>query len=224
MTEDTSEPERALDVRAVTSAYIYDREFKRSFLGGYVTREVDEFLVRVGDAFEAMAAKVRVLEEQLREQREQLDAYQRSEETLRNALVAAQKFSQDMVDAAKREAAALVEEARLVKERASSEAARLAADIIRDTDKLERQRTLLLTELRTILETHLSLLNSLTPDRDRVSPAPGRASPAARPVAENQSSSAATSTPDVPSHGGNDANVIAGAVKEAPVSRGENRL
>lgn len=165
MTDSRSDQPSQLDVRALTPNQIFGRDFKKALWGGYATREVDAFLTRVGDAFVASIERARASDEQIAEQRAQVEAYQQSEDALRGALVAAQRFNEDIIAAAKREAAALVEEARLVKERALAEAAQIGRDVARDIEQLETQRTVFLTELRALLETHLNLLDRIEPAR-----------------------------------------------------------
>ncbi len=154
-------------VRGLTAADIYHREFKRVLFGGFAMREVDEFLERVCDTFEALTARLQALEERDREQGEQLEAFRQMEDTLRNTLVTSQKFGENIVEAAKREADALVEEARMLKARAQFEAAKLPVEIAEDIRKLQEQRARLRTELLSILETHKSLLSTLASAEER---------------------------------------------------------
>ena len=169
MTED--QPPLPETARDVTAADIYHREFKRVLTGGYSVHEVDEFLERVGDAFSALTGRLELLEDRDREQREQLEAFRRSEDTLRSALVASQKFNENILDAAKREANALREEAQLIKTRAEHEAARLPAEVAAEVDRLQKLRRRLRDDLLATLNTHRNLLESI-PQAEVLPPAP----------------------------------------------------
>ena len=171
----------------LTAADIYHREFKRVLTGGYSVREVDEFLERTGGAFDRLASRLEALEARSQEQRERLDAFRRSEDTLRSALVAAQKFNENILDAARREADALREQARLNKAQADLEAARLPAETAADVERLREQRSRLHTDLLTTLETHRNLLCGLTTAEERLAEEAAEAGPPA-PEPEDRSS------------------------------------
>lgn len=166
MTEDFTGTPNPSDPRGLTSADIYNREFHRVMFGGYDMREVDEYLARVADAFESMAQQLQTFRERDREQRNQIEAFHEMEESLRSALVTSQKFTENLMEAAKREAEALIEQAHLTKARAQFEAARLPAEMAEDVRRLQEQRDRLRAELLAILDTHTNLLNT-TPLAER---------------------------------------------------------
>lgn len=168
MTEEVPMSSSRGDVRGLTSADIYHWEFKRALVGGYDMRQVDQFLTRVADAFDGMVRQLELVRERDQEQREQLAMYREMEDTLRNTLVTSQRFSENIVDAAKREADSLVEEAHLVKARAQFEASKLPAEIAEDVKRLREERARLRSELLAILDTHRNLINNLIPAEERV--------------------------------------------------------
>ena len=153
---------------AITPSDIYNQDFKR-ILFGYDPKAVDAFLERAADMLERLLGQVRQLREKVDEQRNTLDEYREIEKTLRSALVSSQKFSEDILASAKREAESLIEEARLAKAQAQIAAAKLPRKLVRDIHVLEQQRTRLRREIIAILDTHRSLLDSLVPEED-VSP------------------------------------------------------
>ena len=154
---------------AITPSDIYNQDFKR-VLFGYDPRAVDAFLERAADMLERLLGQLRQLREKVDEQRGTVDEYREIEKTLRTALVSSQKFSEDILASAKREAESLIEEARLAKAQAQIAAAKLPRKLVRDIHVLEQQRTRLRREIMAILDTHKSLLDSLVPEED-VSPA-----------------------------------------------------
>lgn len=168
MTDDMPISPPHTDARGLTPADIYHKEFKRAVVGGYDMRQVDEFLTRVGDAFDALVLQVQLLKERDHEQREQLQAFREMEETLRNTLVTSQKFSENITETAKREADALIEEAHLIKARAQFEAGRLPAEMAEDVRQLKERRERLRLDMLSVLDTHRNLLNTMTPAEDRI--------------------------------------------------------
>jgi len=153
---------------AITPSDIYNQDFRRAMLGGYDAREVDAFLERVADIVDRLLGQIRHLREKVDEQRVSIDEYREIEKTLRSALVSSQKFSEDILASAKREAESLIEEARLQKAQAQLAAAKLSRRLVRDIHVLEQQRSRMRREMLAILETHKSLLDSLIPEDDGV--------------------------------------------------------
>jgi cell division initiation protein len=152
---------------AITPSDIYNQDFKRALLGGYETKEVDAFLERVADIIDHLIDQIRYLREKVDEQRASIDEYREIEKTLRSALVSSQKFSEDILASAKREAESLIEEARLKKAQAQLAAAKLPRKLARDIHVLEQQRSRMRREMLAILETHKNLLDSLIPEEER---------------------------------------------------------
>ncbi len=147
----------------ITPSDLYNHQFKRVVMGGYKAQEVDEFLERVADVMEALIVQVRELRDRNEEQRRRLEEYRQMEETLRSALVSSQTFSENILEAARREARALIEQARLEKEQAKLENARMPEKLSHEIRMLRQQRDRLRVELLAILETHRRLLDSLIP-------------------------------------------------------------
>jgi DivIVA domain-containing protein len=143
---------------AITPSDLYNTEFKSAIMGGYDKNEVDAFLERVADAYEAVLTQLRTLRERNEEQKAQLDAYLEMEHTLRDALTTAQKFSVDVLDNARREADALIEQARLTKARAEHEAGRLSEALQAEIRALREERGRLRGDLAAILEAHGRLI------------------------------------------------------------------
>ena len=150
---------------AMNPSDIYHQDFKRA-IRGYATAEVDAFLERMADIFERLIEKVRTLKEKNEEQRTALDTYRDMEDTLRSALVSSQKFGDEVLEAAKREAQAILQEARLAQTKTELEAATIPRKLAQQIHQLEQQRSRLRVEMGAILETHRKLLDSLIPEAE----------------------------------------------------------
>ncbi len=143
---------------------VCEMRFKRS-LRGYDTTEVDRYLERVADVLEDLIGQVRGLKETVQEQKARIEEYRQMESTWRDALVSSQKFAEDTLAAARREANALLEEARLKRAQEAMEAYRLPEALTRDIQALEHQRARLRVEMLSILDTHRQLLDNHIPEQ-----------------------------------------------------------
>lgn len=152
----------------ITPSDLYSKEFKRALVGGYAPHEVDEMLEKVADVLEALIVQSHVLREQNKEQKNRLAEYSQMESTLHSALASSQKFADNVLDSAKRQAESLIEEARLQRDRATLDAERLPEKIQREIDDLKSQRDRLKSELNAILDMHRNLLDTYGIDETAV--------------------------------------------------------
>ncbi|HUW62848.1 MAG TPA: DivIVA domain-containing protein [Candidatus Bathyarchaeia archaeon] len=156
--------------RVLSPSDVLNYEFSRSLVGGYSANEVDGFLARVADVLENLIQQIRGLKAQLAEQNDELDEHQQMQETLRDALVTSQKFGENLIESAKREASLLIEAARLEKSRIDTENARLPVLLAQEITHLQDQRDRLRADIRAILASHEALLeDGGTPDQPRAS-------------------------------------------------------
>ena len=89
--------------------------------------------------------------------------YLELERTLKQTLISAQKTSGDMKDNAEKQADLIVKQAELQAERILDEARSESEAIGKEIRDLKRQRRMLKVELRTVLESYLSMLNEESP-------------------------------------------------------------
>jgi len=154
----------------LTPSDLYNREFKRVFLGGYESREVDEYLERVADVLETLITQVRTLKEAQEELKDQLQEYRQMEATLRDALMSSQKFGEDVIETAKREAGTIVAQAEAEGERRLAESAKLPPALAEEIAQLREQRNRLRSDILAILATHRALLNNLDSAEEALEP------------------------------------------------------
>ncbi len=146
---------------AVTPSDLYSADFRTVFMGGYDRGQVDTLLERTADVFEMLLNQVRDLKEQIEEQKERIESFHEMESTLRNALVSSQKYGEDVIDAARRQADAILEEARLARAQASLEAAKLPGRITAEIEELQRARDRARADLLSLLDTHRGLVEEI---------------------------------------------------------------
>ena len=149
---------------ALSPSDLLNQQFKRATFGGYQRRQVDDFIERVADVLEGLINQVRALKEKNDEQRKAIAEYEDIESALRNTLLTSQQHGSQMLDAARREAHVIVEEAKLKRAQAQADATKLPTHLARDVHLLEQQRARLRVELLAILETHRKLIDSLVPE------------------------------------------------------------
>lgn len=145
---------------ALTPSDVCGKKFRRTVIGGYDRRQVDRFLERVADVIEHLLEQVRNLKAAQQEQRSRIEEYRDMESTLRTALGASQRLAEDVVGAARREADAIIVEARAKRAQHELDGRRVPEALRREVQVLQEQRERLRAELTAVLETHRMLLDS----------------------------------------------------------------
>jgi cell division initiation protein len=148
---------------------IQQQKFSVKFRG-YDVDEVETFLEAVAQEAEEYIHKVNELNEELERKNERIWEYQNMEKTLKETLMIAQaaseevkhnaqKAAEDIREHAQREAESTISDAKhqagRILEEANAEMARLLAEL----SNLKGKKIILQQELRSILETHLNLLD-----------------------------------------------------------------
>ena len=151
---------------AITPSELVSRTIKKQAVGGYDTNEVDDLLEHAAEALEKLVSRVRELKAVNEEQRAYLNEYREIESSLRNALVSSQKFGDDVVANAKREAELIVAEAKLHRSEAQAEAARLPETITREIRMLMEERDRIREDILAVLDAHRHWVEQRVPERD----------------------------------------------------------
>jgi cell division initiation protein len=147
----------------ITPLDIYQREFAKKKIGGLDEVEVNEFLKKVGREYESLYSENKSLKEQADRLTAQMKDYLELEKTLKQTLISAQKTSGDMKNNAEKEAELIVKEAEMQAERILDEARSESEMVAREIRELKKQKRMLKVELRTVLESYLSMLNEEPP-------------------------------------------------------------
>jgi cell division initiation protein len=143
----------------ITPLDIYQREFSRKNIGGLDENEVYGFLKKVGREYETLYAENKALKDQAQRLTGQMEDYLELEKTLKQTLISAQKASGELKDNAEKEAELIIKEAELQSERILDEARSEAEMIGKEIRELKKNRRMLKVELRTVLESYLSMLS-----------------------------------------------------------------
>jgi len=148
---------------------IVNHKFRQG-LKGYVQAEVDDFLGQMADAYgKALEENDRLAQELERAQRA-LRQFQEAEDTLKSALVLAEKTADETRSRAQEQASLVVREAEQQARETVAAARRDAEDIAREAQELRRERDRFEAEFRALLETYLHLLSRAT----RATPEPAQ--------------------------------------------------
>lgn len=141
----------------ITALDIRQKQF-RAALRGYDPREVEAFLDLVAGEFEEVVKEIIALREDQRRKQQRLDEYHERERTLQETMVTAQRISGDMKDAAKKEAELILSDAELQAEKIIANANHKLVQIIDDINELKRQRVQFESQVRSVVDSHLKLL------------------------------------------------------------------
>jgi len=154
----------------ITPLDIQQQQFTVRFRG-YDIQEVDAFLETVANELEEQIKKNTELREDLERKETRIWEYQNMEKTLKETLMVAQaaseemkrnsqKAAEDLKASAQREATFTISRAREKAERIIGETNANLAKVEATISELRRKKIVLEQELRSILETHLRLLES----------------------------------------------------------------
>jgi cell division initiation protein len=165
----------------VTIIDIQHKEFKKS-LQGYDRNEVNEFLDEIIETLEDENSMRTALQGEIAELRERLSHFKTMEESLQSTLLLAQRTADEVKAAAHKEADLIKQEARLVAEREVSGLSARIEDSRREAQRHQDTAEKAKSELRSLLMSHLSLIER-TP-AEPVTPAPAATAPAAPAASE----------------------------------------
>lgn len=147
----------------ITPLDIFQREFSRKNIGGLDENEVYGFLKKVGREYETLYAENKALKDQSQRLSGQMEDYLELEKTLKQTLISAQKASGELKDNAEKESELIIKESELQAERILDEARSECEAIAKEIRELKRQKRMLKVELRTVLESYLSMINEDSP-------------------------------------------------------------
>lgn len=154
----------------ITPLDIQQQQFTIRFRG-YDTQDVDSFLESVANALEEQIKKHNELKEELERKEERIWEYQNMEKALKETLMMAQatseemkknaqKMAEDLRATAQKEAEITITRAKQQAEKIMEETNAQFAKIKAEFNEVKRKKIILEQELRSLLETHLRLLEA----------------------------------------------------------------
>lgn len=168
-------------MQRITPVDIQHKTFKKA-LQGYDRAEVDQFLDEIIETLEDDAQHRAALEAEIADLKERISHFKAMEESLQNTLLLAQRTADEVKASAHKEADLIKEQARISAEREISTFTDAAADARREHQRANEAAEKARSELRSLLMTHLALLEKTVPQSNGEQPQ--AAAPAAEPQAE----------------------------------------
>ncbi|WP_027624711.1 DivIVA domain-containing protein [Clostridium lundense] len=147
----------------ITSMDITSKEFKRGFRG-YDMDEVDEFLDKIAEQYEAIYKENSSLKEKLNSIEENLQHYNKMEETIQNTLLLAQNAADQSKKAAQREAEFIIKNANETSKRILDKAHN---DVIKINDQFEKTKNeffMFRTKYKNFMQSQLEMFENMEKD------------------------------------------------------------
>jgi len=121
----------------LTPSEIQDKEFVKAVFGGYDMESVDNFLEKTAEDYGALLRENAVLKSKIKVLVEKLEEYRSTEESMRMALLTAQKMGNEVVEEAKKKGEAILAE---VNDLAKKRIAELKQQLGLEEERLEQAR------------------------------------------------------------------------------------
>ena len=162
---------------------ISNKQFEKVRGRGYRPEEVDAFLAQIAREWDTLLRERQELEQKMLVLADSLEEYKRDEDSLRSALIGAQKLGDSVVREAKAKAQQLEEDAavnaNLMIENAKKEIERQQQGYVR----MQREVATFKSKLQLLYKQHLELISSIPSDETLSKPSPSvTASAAAAPT------------------------------------------
>lgn len=169
----------------ITSQEIIDKHFDKSKMFGYRPDEVDDFLDSIVKTIQDLENENQTLQRKVQVLNEKLEEYREDEESLRTALVGAQKLGNSMVQEAHQKADAIVKEANYQAEQILFNARRKEESQREGLEQIKQEVSDFKSRLINIYRQHIELIRELPANEPDLSdPQPQQEAQSASP-AEN---------------------------------------
>lgn len=143
---------------------IHNKEFSRSFRG-YDEDEVDDFLERIIQDYEALIRQNKDLEEKMDQYAERLRHFTNIEESLGKSIVVAQETAEEVKANARKEAQLIIKEAEKNADRIISESLNKSRKIAQDIEEIQKNASIFRARFRSLIQAQLEMLESGEWDR-----------------------------------------------------------
>ncbi|MFP4083728.1 MAG: DivIVA domain-containing protein [Desulfonatronovibrio sp.] len=142
---------------------ILNKKFSSSLIG-YKKQDVENFLQELADYVGTLAEEKMELERSVRSLEEKLEEHLSRQEILQSTLVTTQKMTDDIKANAQKQAKLTIKESQAKSEDILRHAHKRLAHIHEDISELKKQRAHFEIKLRSMIESHLKLLDSQDED------------------------------------------------------------
>jgi cell division initiation protein len=149
-------------VQKITPVDIQHKSFKKA-LQGYDRTEVDQFLDEIIETLEDEATHRAALEAEIADLRERISHFKAMEESLQNTLLLAQRTADEVKASAHKEADIIKEQARIASDKEIASYNDAIVEVRREHQRAIEAAEKSKSELRSLLMTHLALLDNSHP-------------------------------------------------------------
>lgn len=142
---------------------IANQTFQKCFRG-YDPEQVEEFLEVVAREWEQLVSLVKQAREEAADTADELEEYKDREQSLQDALEMAKKVSDEIKEKAEREAELKIADAEVEADRILADVEEEVASLREDIQSLKKQRNRYKAELRSLITSHLEMLERMDDD------------------------------------------------------------
>jgi len=138
---------------------IEQQEFSRSFRG-YNEEEVDDFLDKIVRDYEELISENVRLNEEIEKMKDKLKEFSKIEETLRGALLNAQKSAEDTKERVENEVRAIIQKAEMEAEVIKQKASQKNDEVKNEIDNLRRYKYIFKEKFKSMLTLYLRMIEN----------------------------------------------------------------
>lgn len=149
----------------ITPLDIRQKEFKTSFKG-YNLKEVQEFLLDMASEYENVINELNLLKEKEAEHLAEIKKFRSEDDKIKAALLAAQQLTEERKASAEKEASHIVKDAKLQAEEIHRQTRMALEKLENEIEDLKRFKRNFHAKLRSIVETHVKMLDESSLDED----------------------------------------------------------
>lgn len=146
----------------LTPLDVHNQKFSKALVGGYKTEDVDDFCEKIGRDYETVYRQNHELKDELEKIQHKLKSYEEIEEQLKNTLVVAQTTAEDLKNNAQKERELIIQEAYQEAKRIIDSAVTEGKKIEKEYEQHRQQAEFFFIRFRTLLESHLKMLDENT--------------------------------------------------------------
>ena len=144
----------------ITPVDLENKEFKRGF-HGYNAEEVDDFLAELLKDYSKLYRENASMQDKNAILNDAVENYKSMEETMRSAIVSAQRTSEEIIRNANEQADNIVNEAKIHAKELINDAEKQVVEKRRQCAEIEAQSSMLRVKLKAVLHSHLELIEEM---------------------------------------------------------------
>ena len=144
----------------ITPVDLENKEFKKSFRG-YDVEEIETFLSELAKDYARVYRENASMKDKNAMLSDTVENYKEMEETMRSAIISAQRTSEEILRNAHEQADTIIREAKVRAQELMNEADKNIQDLNREAAEIEGRNSLLRAKLRAVLNTYLGMLDEI---------------------------------------------------------------